>query len=102
MNTQAVYKAALDEEKRVSKATNPLRTAKSLTPPTLPAPRRTRAHLQPSFHPIQLRTLEKLGGLQRPEQILLLQRFGLPMVKLVQHVVLEQLLIRHPYLHRIV
>mmetsp|Transcript_39887 Transcript_39887/g.113149 ORF Transcript_39887/g.113149 Transcript_39887/m.113149 type:complete len:527 (-) Transcript_39887:833-2413(-) len=53
------------------------------------------ADLQASLHPVQLGCLEELGGPQAAEQVLLLQAFWRPLVELVQHVALQELLVAH-------
>mmetsp|Transcript_7034 Transcript_7034/g.20668 ORF Transcript_7034/g.20668 Transcript_7034/m.20668 type:complete len:555 (-) Transcript_7034:1166-2830(-) len=60
------------------------------------------AHLQPDLHPVQLGALEELGGLQGSKQVLAVQRLRLLLVELVQHPALEQLLVGHAHLHRVV
>ena len=60
----------------------------------------TRAHLQASFHPVQLCHLEELGGLQGLEQVLLVLILGRPVVQLVEDEVLQELLVADADLHR--
>ena len=60
------------------------------------------AHLKPDLHPVQLCALKELGGLQSLEQTLLLQILGMTVVEPVQHIHLEQLLVTHPHLDRVV
>lgn len=52
------------------------------------------AHLQTSFHPIQLGGLEELRRLQLPEQVLLRHGFLWPGPQFIKDKALEQLLIR--------
>ena len=60
------------------------------------------AHLKTNLYPVQLCALEELGGLQSLKQALLLQVLGMAVVKPVQHIHLEQLLVAHPHLDRII
>jgi uncharacterized protein (UPF0262 family) len=58
--------------------------------------------LKASFHPVDLRCLEKLCGPQNLEQVSLVERFRVAMVKLVQNVALEQFLIAYTNFHRVI
>ena len=59
---------------------------------------RNEIHLQADLHPVQLRLLEELDALQLLEQAAPLLVFRRPVVQLVQHERLEQLLVAHPHL----
>ena len=58
-------------------------------------------HLQADLNPVQLRGLEELGAAQRPKEVLLLEVLGRPVVQLVEHEVLQQLLVAHAHLDRV-
>mmetsp|Transcript_4532 Transcript_4532/g.13244 ORF Transcript_4532/g.13244 Transcript_4532/m.13244 type:complete len:1314 (+) Transcript_4532:2393-6334(+) len=60
------------------------------------------ADLQARLHPVDLRRLEKLGGAQGAEEVLLVDALRGPPVELVEHVALEQLLVADAHLHRVV
>mmetsp|Transcript_29770 Transcript_29770/g.62392 ORF Transcript_29770/g.62392 Transcript_29770/m.62392 type:complete len:390 (-) Transcript_29770:1623-2792(-) len=60
------------------------------------------ANLKASFDPVDLRRLEKFCRAQNLEQIPLVEGLRVPMVQLVQHVALEQFLITHADLDRVV
>ena len=60
---------------------------------------RKSTHLQACLHPVQLRGLEELGGLQGLEQILALGVLGVAAVQQVEHVVFQQLLVADAHLH---
>mmetsp|Transcript_6161 Transcript_6161/g.24641 ORF Transcript_6161/g.24641 Transcript_6161/m.24641 type:complete len:696 (-) Transcript_6161:121-2208(-) len=57
------------------------------------------AHLQAHLHPVHGGLLEEFGRLERLEERALLARRRGPAVQLVEHVALEQLLVRHADLH---
>lgn len=59
-------------------------------------------HLQTGLHPIELRRLEELGRRQRAEEVALVERLRRPVLELVEHVALEQLLVAHADLDRVV
>lgn len=54
------------------------------------------AHLQARLNPIELRSLEELGGLQLLEQASLRDSLARPTLELVQNEALQQLLVRYP------
>ncbi len=58
-------------------------------------------HLQACLYPVQLRRLEELRGFEDLEKILLIHCLGRAPVQLVEHVALEQLLVRHSDLDRV-
>ena len=60
------------------------------------------AHLQPHLDPVELGALEELGCLERLEKVLLVQRLGRAVVQLVEHPALEELLVAHAHLDRVV
>lgn len=66
-----------------------------------PSARPTRAHLQAGLDPVELRDLEELGGLEGLEEVLLVLVLRGAVVQLVEHQVLEQLLVAHAHLHRV-
>lgn len=53
------------------------------------------ADLKANLDPVQSGRLEKLGGLERPEEVSLLLRLRWPVMQRIQDVVLEQLLVAH-------
>ena len=53
------------------------------------------ADLQSGLDPVQLRGLEELGRAEASEEVLLLEALGGALVKLVEHVALEELLVAH-------
>mmetsp|Transcript_26458 Transcript_26458/g.83860 ORF Transcript_26458/g.83860 Transcript_26458/m.83860 type:complete len:710 (-) Transcript_26458:29-2158(-) len=59
-------------------------------------------HLQPNLDPVQLRPLEELRGREDVHQVALVQRLRRPVVQLVQHPDLQQLLVRHAHLDRVI
>ena len=52
-------------------------------------------YLKTNFNPVERGLLEKLGRLERAEKIPLPLSFGRPVLQRVEHVVLQQFLIRH-------
>lgn len=58
------------------------------------------ADLQPRLHPVELRRLEELGGLEGAEQIALLLGLRGSVFQCIQHIAFEQLLVRHSHLDR--
>ena len=60
------------------------------------------AHLQTDLHPVQLCTLEELGGGKDVHQVALVKRLGWAVVQLVQHPHLQELLVRDTHLHWVI
>ena len=58
-------------------------------------------HLQAGLDPVELRRLKVLGGLERAEEVLFRERLGRAVVEVVEHVALEQLLVRHAHFDRV-
>mmetsp|Transcript_3880 Transcript_3880/g.8478 ORF Transcript_3880/g.8478 Transcript_3880/m.8478 type:complete len:333 (+) Transcript_3880:5507-6505(+) len=56
------------------------------------------AHLQTCLHPIELGRLEELGVAQRGEEVLAFAALWRPLVQLVKHVALEELLVGYSHL----
>mmetsp|Transcript_19442 Transcript_19442/g.63358 ORF Transcript_19442/g.63358 Transcript_19442/m.63358 type:complete len:470 (-) Transcript_19442:1597-3006(-) len=59
------------------------------------------AYLQPGLHPVQLRRLEKLGGAECLEEVLLLQALWRLLVQLRNDEALEKLLVADAHLDRV-
>mmetsp|Transcript_8139 Transcript_8139/g.19406 ORF Transcript_8139/g.19406 Transcript_8139/m.19406 type:complete len:590 (-) Transcript_8139:14-1783(-) len=60
------------------------------------------ANLQTNLHPVQLRALEELRRGEDVHQVALVQRLGRAMVQLVENPDLQEFLVGHAHLHRVV
>mmetsp|Transcript_33281 Transcript_33281/g.109100 ORF Transcript_33281/g.109100 Transcript_33281/m.109100 type:complete len:1053 (+) Transcript_33281:4096-7254(+) len=59
-------------------------------------------HLQADLDPVQLGALEELGGRENVHQVALVEGLRRAVVQLVEHPHLQQLLVGHAHLHRVV